>query len=412
MLTFAAEVPDEKRKMSPMALFHGPPGTGKTSLCQAMAQRLSVRLSKIYPNTTMIQIKTATLLSKYYSESAKQVDELFTKIKIMCESDTKRIIFVLIDEVESIAGSRHKGIADGESQDSLRATNALITGFDRVKRCPNIVFLCTSNMVEYLDRAFVDRCSVQVEFTQPSKECQYKILRTCILSLIARKIIAVDDKNDGNARGTRIENYNFARLLEAGTSSPSDKLYKIVESLHSEDAKERFGNTISGRFLSQLPMQVLMKYTRPKKSIQLDHALDLIGRELGEMSKRNHKRKWELDTKQAETSGHSCCTKELIERLVESKLLPPSPPTPVKKIFHGYPKGGYSFSSVRCAAYDFATDYDDPNHTENNTHRDKKMAQRTELMTSRCSSEQNRQESAYLEFDDENFEMAQVQNED
>ncbi|PQE11674.1 Pachytene checkpoint 2 protein [Rutstroemia sp. NJR-2017a WRK4] len=405
-------MPNEKRKMSPMALFHGPPGTGKTSLCQAMAQRLSVRLSKIYPNTTMIQIKTATLLSKYYSESAKQVDELFTKIKIICESDTKRIIFVLIDEVESIAGSRHKGIADGESQDSLRATNALITGFDRVKRCPNIVFLCTSNMVEYLDRAFVDRCSVQVEFTQPSKECQYKILRTCILGLIARKIIEVDDKNDGNARGSRIESYTFARLLEAGTTSPSDKLYKIVESLHSEDAKERFGNTISGRFLSQLPMQVLMKYTRPKKSIQLDRALDLIGRELGEMSKRNHKRKWESDTKQAETSGHSSCAKELIERFVESKLLPPSPPTPVKKIFHGYPKDGYSFGSARSAVYDFATDNDDPNHTETDTHRDKKMAQRAELITSRCSSEQNRQESAYLEFDEENFEMAQVQNED
>jgi hypothetical protein len=122
-------------------------------------------------------------------------------------------------------------------------------------------------------------------------------------------------------------------------------------------------------------MQVLMKYTRPKKSIRLDRALDLIGRELGEMSKRNHKRKWETDIKQTETSGHSCCAKELIERLVESKLLPPSPPTPVKKIFHGYPKGGYSFSSVRSArsaAYDFATDNDDPNHTEDDTHRDKK----------------------------------------
>jgi hypothetical protein len=161
-----------------------------------------------------------------------------------------------------------------------------------------------------------------------------------------------------------------------GTTSPSGKLYKIVESLHSEDANERFGNTISGRFLSQLPMQVLMKYTRPKKSIQLDHALDLIGKELGEMSKRNHKRKWESDTKQAETSGHSCCAKELMGCLVESKILPlaPSPPTPIKKIFHGYPNGGYNFSPVNAAGYDFATDHDDPNHAENDTHRDNKMA--------------------------------------
>ncbi|KAF8851455.1 AAA ATPase, partial [Acephala macrosclerotiorum] len=163
--------------VNPLILLHGPPGTGKTSLCQGLAQKIAIRLRSQYDNTIMIQINTSTLLSKYYSESAKQVDEIFTKIARMCQEESHTFTCVLIDEVESIASSREYSTNGGESHDSLRATNALLTGLDKTKNYPNLIFLCTSNMIDALDNAFLDRCGLKREVTAPPLASQYEILR-------------------------------------------------------------------------------------------------------------------------------------------------------------------------------------------------------------------------------------------
>lgn len=80
---------------------------------------------------------------------------IFASIADMCEEDPELFICVLIDEVESIAGSRESSM-HGEAQDSLRATNALLTGLDRAKKYPNIILLCTSNMLDCLDAVCAD----------------------------------------------------------------------------------------------------------------------------------------------------------------------------------------------------------------------------------------------------------------
>ncbi len=245
-----------RRKLNPLILLYGPPGTGKTSLCQGLAQKISIRLGSRYKSTQLIQIKTAILLSKYFSESAKHVDEIFTRISQMCEEDPEKFVCVLIDEVESIASSREFSTKEGESHDSLRATNALLTGLDRTANLPNVVFLFTSNMFDTLEPAFLDRCGLKEFVGPPSRAAQYEILRSILQKLISCKVIQTE---------VEIPDYDVA-TFQAGAwpEYPGPKLLEAIKLIRRTNETQH-GEVISGRSLAQLPEKALMKYLRDEE---------------------------------------------------------------------------------------------------------------------------------------------------
>ncbi len=178
-------------------LLHGPPGTGKTSLCRSLAHKLSIRLNHIYTNGGyLIEIQSHSLFSKWFSESGKLISKLFDRIKEMVEDEPNSLFCVLIDEVESLASSRVGGGGGGdggsaEPSDAVRAVNSVLTSLDSIRSYTNVLVLTTTNITSSIDDAFVDRVDLKQYIGYPCLEARYEILKSCIDELVRVGIIII-----------------------------------------------------------------------------------------------------------------------------------------------------------------------------------------------------------------------------
>ncbi|XP_058115995.1 pachytene checkpoint protein 2 homolog [Anopheles ziemanni] len=170
-----------------LALFHGPPGTGKTSLCKAIAQKLSIRLNEHYTHSHLVEINSHSLFSRWFSESGRLVKKVFGEITDLLQ-DPKCLVCVLVDEIESIVYAREK-ISSNEPSDSIRVVNAVLTQLDRIRRYSNVFILATSNLTESIDAAFLDRADFVQYIGYPKAQGIYEIYRMALHDLIEVGII-------------------------------------------------------------------------------------------------------------------------------------------------------------------------------------------------------------------------------
>ncbi|GAU87458.1 hypothetical protein RvY_00294 [Ramazzottius varieornatus] len=184
-------VDDDLVSWNKVILLHGPPGTGKTSLCKALAQKLSIRLVEHYSSVYLMEVNSHSLFSRWFSESGKLVMKMFQSMEEVVKQNSSLVI-LLIDEVESLTRARQASISGNEPSDALRAVNALLTQIDKIKRYPNVLILTTSNLSQAIDLAFVDRADIKQYIGNPSQAAREAILLSSISELIKRGVLGSD----------------------------------------------------------------------------------------------------------------------------------------------------------------------------------------------------------------------------
>ncbi|GAA6013615.1 hypothetical protein JCM10207_004791 [Rhodosporidiobolus poonsookiae] len=227
-----------------VVLLHGPPGTGKTSLCRALAQKLAIRLSDRYQSGKLIEINSHSLFSKWFSESGKLVQRLFAQVTEMVD-DESCFVVVLIDEVESLTAARAGAMSGKEPSDALRVVNALLTQLDKLKHRKNCLVMTTSNLSGAIDNAFIDRADIKQYIGLPPAAAVYWILQTCLSEIMRAGLVPPVTLHD----------YKAVEVFRSSGGIPVDdddgRAWRCSELLY--DLSETCQG-LSGRTLRRLPV--------------------------------------------------------------------------------------------------------------------------------------------------------------
>ena len=141
-------------------LLYGPPGTGKTMLAKAVANE---------SEANFITVKGSALLSKWYGESEKRVEEIFRKARQVAPS----IIF--LDELDALVPIR--GGALGEPHATERIVNQLLNEMDGLEELHGVVVIGATNRPDIIDPALLrpGRFDELILAPVPDKESRRKI---------------------------------------------------------------------------------------------------------------------------------------------------------------------------------------------------------------------------------------------
>ena len=146
-------------------LFVGPPGTGKTSTAQALAQDMDL---------PFVEVKLSMITSQYLGETAKNVDKTFEVAKRLSPC----ILF--IDEFDFVAKTRRSD----EHAALKRAVNTLLKSIDNVSLIEDDVLLIgATNHPDQLDDAAWRRFDEIINFPKPDSS-----MRADILSVITQQM--------------------------------------------------------------------------------------------------------------------------------------------------------------------------------------------------------------------------------
>lgn len=173
----------------PNIIFHGPPGTGKTFMAQALSTELEL---------PFVHLSGADLMSKWINESATTVNALFAEARRIASVEGGALIF--LDELDTVLKDRSDG---GRShEEDKKVVNEFLNHLEDT-RDHGIVFIGATNRLDALDEAGIrsGRIDKKVEVGKPDIAARRAVLRTQLRSrsndVTAAELQQIAQETDG-----------------------------------------------------------------------------------------------------------------------------------------------------------------------------------------------------------------------
>jgi len=164
-LTAGKEKADALGIPLPNLVFHGPPGTGKTYMAEALATELELPFAKL---------SGADVQSKWINESAQKINTLFEEAKMITDSEDGAIVF--LDELDAVLKQRN-GAESAHEEDNKVVAEFLNHLQDTAEH--DILFIGATNRLDALDEAGIrsGRIDKKIHVGRPGYDAREAILR-------------------------------------------------------------------------------------------------------------------------------------------------------------------------------------------------------------------------------------------
>ena len=159
-------------------LLYGPPGSGKTLIAKAIANKT---------HANFISMIGSELVQKYIGEGARMVKELFNYAK----ANTPAIIF--IDEIDSIGTQRMDAGTSGD-REVQRTFMQLLSEIDGFTTLDQVKIIGATNRPELLDTALIrpGRFDRHVHVPMPNEQARAEIFTIHLRKIATKKDINID----------------------------------------------------------------------------------------------------------------------------------------------------------------------------------------------------------------------------
>lgn len=137
-------------------LLEGPPGSGKTTLAEAVATEIAVPL---------LTVRYEALIGSFLGETASRLEALFSAVRI-------RPCVLFFDEFDAVAKERGDTHETGEIK---RVVSSLLLQIDRLPS--HVIVITATNHAELLDRAVWRRMQLRLSLPRATREGKIELLR-------------------------------------------------------------------------------------------------------------------------------------------------------------------------------------------------------------------------------------------